>query len=298
MVPMKSRILRKHQLRNNENGESFDTKSIGSMSSVSMSSCSLSGDDERLNSHLDALRLSSPNIAVPARTHKGGIDELDNLMGRYQDSPTTVTADLDNHQGKRRGRTMMRMHRYRLHESQAFAHIDQSQDSADIFSDVDVADDAGTTSSRTTHGNKTVKTNATGVTGYTDTTGKTERHANGLTAVLHRKFIRRRRKIAGPELEIPGSIEMSCNGEKGATLHSHNHIGEEDQDKFLVSPSERVFRVKPLKGALKEGVSAIMKSPLANRTNYATIPTQDQSRSALGLVQSYFQCCNTHAVSD
>lgn len=171
--------------------------------------------------------------------------------------------------------------------------------------------DDGTIAARTvsSQGHKSILTSATG---YTEGTGTTAPHANTIAARFTRKFKRKKdsHKIGSKTATIPECITMSCSGETDASASENQQVSCSTStlmvtQKALVSEiDDNMVSPKEIALARKAPSERRFKNDLDNTTKLNIIArrlVQAQSHAehkyngestALGMVQSLFECCS------
>ena len=274
--------MQTYKNRNNIEDSNDGNYSMSSISSMSTSSCNTT-DDELLDQYAGALNLETPSTLAEAHI------ELDQLAGKFQSgSPTAVPGfDYNDHIGKKEAtstegsefangaiatRRTLKLQKDKLQRTQLYTY--------DILTD---EQDATTTTSRTTLGQRSNKSI------LTDGTGTTAHHANGKAALMQKKYRRKDKKgnhYTYGEVAIPQSIEMASDGENG----TRSECG-------LLSPTAlAILKIKQLRGEPTNGELEVKNSVINKTLNFGV--ESGKMSSALGFMQSMFDCCHVDEVID
>jgi hypothetical protein len=166
------------------------------------------------------------------------------------------------------------------------------------------------------HGQKSIFTSATG---YTEGTGTTAPHANTVTARLTRKFKRKKDSCKkSSQATIPQCITMSCSGDTDASSAENQQQGpcssasalmvteitpvSSAMEDNMVSPKDLALARKiPSKRRFKNNLDETAKlNIIARRLVQAQSEAEHKKytdgSSALGMVQSLFECCSLQQI--
>jgi len=183
---------------------------------------------------------------------------------------------------------------------------------------VEIDDDKTTTQTISSLGHKSILTSATG---YTEGTGTTAPRANTMTAKWTRKFRRKKdsNKISRSRSAIPECITMSCSSETDVSsdkqLETFSTLAPGVTENALVSTTatakDNINMKSPQELALTRKASSErrLKNDLGEATKLSVVArrlVQAQSEAgykyykgestALGMVQSLFECCSLQQV--
>lgn len=165
------------------------------------------------------------------------------------------------------------------------------------------------------HGHKSILTSATG---YTEGTGTTAPHANTVTARLTRKFKRKKDSCKmKSQATIPQCITMSCSGDTDASSAENQQQGPcsstsalmvtkktpvSAMEANMISPKDLALARKiPSKRRFKNNLDETAKlNIIARRLVQAQSEAEHKKyrddSSALGMVQSLFECCSLQQI--